>query len=94
MNAGNHRALLYVFFRQRENYSINVFGKQAENCIFSKISSRFRDPGIRRIEMLKKRVRKTELFIRRRPDLNRRILVLQTIALPLGYGALSDPDGN
>ncbi len=28
---------------------------------------------------------------RRRPDLNRWILVLQTIALPLGYCALSMP---
>ena len=33
---------------------------------------------------------------RRRPDLNRWILVLQTIALPLGYDAINnnDSDGN
>ncbi len=29
-----------------------------------------------------------DLHLRRRPDLNRWILVLQTIALPLGYGAI------
>ena len=37
------------------------------------------------------------LFKRRRPDLNRWILVLQTIALPLGYDAIyfiDDSDGN
>lgn len=30
----------------------------------------------------------SRLFERRRPDLNRCVLVLQTIALPLGYCAL------
>ena len=35
-----------------------------------------------------KKPRKIGVFERRRPDLNRCVLVLQTIALPLGYCAL------
>ena len=33
------------------------------------------------------------LFWRRHPDLNRRITVLQTVALPLGYAALGAGNG-
>ncbi len=35
-----------------------------------------------------KKPRKIGVFERRRPDLNRCVLVLQTIALPLGYCAM------
>ena len=35
-----------------------------------------------------KKPRKIGVFERRRPDLNRCVLVLQTIALPLGYCAI------
>ncbi len=38
----------------------------------------------------RKKLSKIESYKRRRPDLNRCILVLQTIALPLGYCAESD----
>ena len=43
-------------------------------------------PGLRRRAPMPGRCRKVW---RRRPDLNRRMEVLQTSALPLGYGALS-----
>ena len=49
--------------------------------------------GLWLVVRVNKKAPKTRCFERREPDLNRRILVLQTIALPLGYRAISDSYG-
>ena len=66
-------------------------------CVFliviatvAKVSCRH---GLWLIVRVNKKAPKTRCFERREPDLNRRILVLQTIALPLGYRAISDSYG-